>query len=64
MGLAPGAVIRNGTSPWRIVMYGIWVLTALFVVVNVVRIAGIATGKIQVKEKKAKIHVVNNDDEY
>ncbi len=61
MGMAPGDTITYGTSPWVFVMYGIWALTAVFVVVNVVQIVGIASGKVAVKEKAKK---VDEDDEY
>ena len=61
MGLTPGAVISYSTSPWVYALWAIWGVTALFVVINVVQIAGIASGKIQVKEKASK---ANEDDEY
>lgn len=62
MGLAPGTAISYGTSPWRIVMYVIWILTALFVAYRVYRIMGIVTGKVEVKEKSVKTEL--DDDEY
>ena len=61
MGLTPGAIISYGTSPWVYGMYAIWALTALFVVVNVAQIAGIASGKIKIKEK---VKSASEDDEY
>lgn len=64
MGMAPGAVISYGTSPWRIVLACIWVLTAAFVVFNAVQITRIATGKLEVKEKAAKKKAQHTDDEY
>ena len=51
MGMTPGTVISYGTSPWRIVMYCVWGLTALFVVLNACRIVGFATGKLQGKKR-------------
>lgn len=62
MGLASGTAISYGTSPWRIVMYVIWILTALFVAYRVYRIMGIVTGKVEVKEKSVKTEL--DDDEY
>lgn len=64
MGLTPGAVISYGISPWRIVMYVIWGLTAVFAVISVVQIVSIATGKKQVKEKTAGSKKNADDDEY
>ena len=64
MGMAPGSVISYGTSPWKLVMYGIWALVAVVVVVNICQIALIATGKMKVKEKAAKAKDIENDDEY
>ena len=64
MGIAPGSVISYGTSPWKMVMYGIWALVAVVVVVNICQIALIATGKMKVKEKAAKAKDIENDDEY
>lgn len=64
MGMTPGTVISYGTSPWRIVMYCVWGLTALFVVLNACRIVGFATGKLQVKEKASKKKQDDSDDEY
>ena len=64
MGMAPGSVISYGTSPWKLVMYGVWALVAVLVVVNICQIALIATGKMKVKEKAAKAKAIENDDEY
>ena len=64
MGMTPGTVISYGTSPWRIVMYCVWGLTALFVVLNACRIVGFATGKLQAKEKASKKKQDDSDDEY
>ena len=64
MGMTPGTVISYGTSPWRIVMYCVWGLTALFAVLNACRIVGFATGKLQAKEKASKKKQDDSDDEY
>ena len=63
MGMTPGAVIRYGTSPWRIVMYCIWGLTALGLAWGIFRTVQIAQGKVEVKEKTKKAKV-EDDDEY
>ena len=63
MGLAPGDAISYGTSPWRIVMYVIWVLAALGIAWGAYRTVCIAQGKVEVKEKTKKISD-EDDDEY
>ena len=63
MGLAPGDAISYGTSPWRIVMYAIWGLTALGLAWGIYRTVCIAQGKVEVKEKVRK-RIDDDDDEY
>lgn len=62
MGMAPGAIIRYGTAPWRIVMYVVWALAALGLAFGIFRTIQIATGKVTVKEKVKK--AAHSDDEY
>lgn len=62
MGMAPGAVIRYGTAPWRIGMYVVWGLAALGICFGIFQTVRIATGKVQVKEKAKKAYA--DDDEY
>ena len=64
MGLTPGNAISYGTSPWRIVMYCIWVLAVLGLAWGVYRTVQIAQGKVEVKEKVRKARVDDDDDEY
>ncbi len=63
MGMAPGAVITYGTSPWVLVMYAVWAVTAIFALVNIGQIVMIATGKLTVKEK-VSVKNMADDDEY
>ena len=63
MGMAPGAVIRYGTAPWRIVMYVVWALAALGLAFGIFQTVRVATGKVEVKEKVKKV-VSHDDDEY
>lgn len=63
MGMAPGAVITYGTSPWVLAMYAVWAVTAIFALVNIGQIVMIATGKLTVKEK-VSVKNMADDDEY
>ncbi|MBR1814613.1 MAG: glycoside hydrolase family 3 C-terminal domain-containing protein [Lachnospiraceae bacterium] len=58
MGLTPGAVISYGISPREIIQYVIWGLAALIVLLEVISIVLIATGRKTVEE------VEEEDDDY
>ena len=64
MGLAPGAIISYGTSPWRIGMYVIWGLAAAGILFGIWQTIRVATGKVKVEEKAKKAKDNDEDDDY
>ena len=61
MGMTPGAKVISQTSPWQFVLYVVWAVVIVFIVLAVIYMIRLATGKIELKEKKVKTRVDDND---